>query len=722
MIAWATGGLASCSSGRPSGDTHADTPRLRPFDGLESPDPGPVVGPDDAFELPDAPVALTCGDGRVRVRRLAPWPGRGVQIAFELRDADGRPRPDALDEPCAIEDEHGKPWPLARAPRRAAWHGVTGLLLVPSAEPEVDAQRRRAARAFVAALPDGERVGAWVATATPGLVLLAELTTHREHVLERLTATATETTSPPVGEADVSGLEEALARVEGPWGTPLRQLVVVGAPALAAPAASGAPRPVARLHLSETVGGVQPLDDTAGWTGGASPEAAGVALATHAGAMRDALVVAGACPDLAQGESVRLLVAGRSCPLEAPEPIAHLDQAACLPAEAASDTYPYGETVAFDLTPDQRAVYDARSAAHDKRDWRASVRLGDGEPIGASVHFHGQTSIDCVRKSLTVNLDDPSARRLAPGAANDELLLISLCMDDRYYQQTFANHILAPLGLFPLDSRLVRVTLGGAPQGVYLLLEKPDDTLVGDRTDVRVVVRRRYDFDGKPEELKYPKANAEAELAAYAELAQIATSADPAAVEAQLAARMDLDGYLRWAAFQSAVHNGDWSDEAYFYASSELGPDGPRLYFRPMGWDADDLMSECHFSGKFAIDDGFGLTYCSEALLDHAIARAPAVLARYAGLLEELLTTVLAPEPLAARLGEVRQELFAHLDDDATCAAMVELIDANPAAASCEVARADIQAHMDELLDQLATRREVLLERIAAYREAYPAL
>ena len=52
------------------------------------------------------------------------------------------------------------------------------------------------------------------------------------------------------------------------------------------------------------------------------------------------------------------------------------------------------------------------------------------------------------------------------------------------------------------------------------------------------------------------------------------------------------------------------------------------------------------------------------------------------------------------------------------CAAMTRFVADNPAAVDPTEARRDIRSKLDELKASYATRRALLLERIAAYREA----
>ena len=158
----------------------------------------------------------------------------------------------------------------------------------------------------------------------------------------------------------------------------------------------------------------------------------------------------------------------------------------------------------------------------------------------------------------------------------------------------------------------------------------------------------------------------------------------------------------------SFLKNGDFIDEGFFASSME---DGVERY-RIMGWDTDDLLSGCHFGGANAIDDQCGVTYCTEAKVDYALLRSPAVYERYLDALAFVMEA-LTPELLQWTMDEVQEDLFALLSDDETAAACTEMVNQNPLAATAAGAQADISIHMDSFLEQIEARRQVLTDALA---------
>ena len=229
------------------------------------------------------------------------------------------------------------------------------------------------------------------------------------------------------------------------------------------------------------------------------------------------------------------------------------------------------------------------------------------------------------------------------------------------------------------------------------------------------VVRRRFDPGDAPEEVKFPKdaAGADVALAQYHELVALVDNNKGPELLPLLQERMALDRYLDWIALNTLLRNGDYIDEAYFHASAE---GQGSWYWRAAGWDPDDLMMDCHHKGQHAVATPHDLVYCAEADLDRALNHSDAVFARYVDRLESLLTERVSAAHLSATVQRVRAQLFEALDDDATAAAMVELVAANPSASTAAGAKADIGSHMDGFVAAVEARRQVLLEGIAAYR------
>jgi hypothetical protein len=667
-----------------------------------------------------------CTGSSLRVLRATGWPGGGLQLAVELRDASGAPLTTPAEASLELASD-GVDLD-ARVEPSAERTGLTAIVVMPSDDAALHALRIAAASALALALPEQERIGVWLGA--EGLPLVAELSERRAHVLARLQALAPQAASSAVEARTCAELEQRLARVGGPWGPLGRNLVIVGAAGACtdiaqAPAGHGTTA-VTRLTLPETDtagSGADAGDDSAEWDGQLDPEHAATALAERVATLRAATHLVASCGPFGADRHVALISGDTRCELTVPPPPSHLIDADCDPRAAARDEYPFPETIDLELTPEALELHDAYAADEREDDFPVRVVLGEGTAIEATAHFRGQTSLECERKNYSVNVKGPEPRRLMPGAASDEFYLISMCKERQYFRQVVASRIMSALGLFPLDQRYVRLRVAGREHGVYLLLEKPDETLLTDQIALAAVVRRRLDRDGKKPEAKYPDPDDAAEpaaaaLASYGELAATIDATLPGQLYDALSATLDFDNYLRWMALNTYLQCGDYADETFFYASPELGTPGSGLYFRNHGWDADDLFATCHHRGEHAYADPHELVYCAEGHLDRALFVSDDVYARYVSSLERLMNDEFPPDAIAVILRDVRTQLFRMLRDDAVCAAMVELVATAPEAASCDRMRPLIRTAINAFDEQTRERAALLQSRIDAWRAA----
>jgi len=178
----------------------------------------------------------------------------------------------------------------------------------------------------------------------------------------------------------------------------------------------------------------------------------------------------------------------------------------------------------------------------------------------------------------------------------------------------------------------------------------------------------------------------------------------------------DFDIYLRWLAFNTLMRNGDYIDETFFYASLEHTGDGEVLYYRNIGWDYDDLNSGCHYGAVDALVDPHRIAYCAEDEIDLSMLRSVAIYDRFIDHLVDMLDVTITEEILAAELATIREELFAVLDNDAACAAMVEVRHPSSTGPPCEEVHAAISTRITRFQTAMNGRWAALRGLIEAYR------
>lgn len=124
--------------------------------------------------------------------------------------------------------------------------------------------------------------------------------------------------------------------------------------------------------------------------------------------------------------------------------------------------------------------------------------------------------------------------------------------------------------------------------------------------------------------------------------------------------RMNFDAYLKWLAINTAIMNGDYSDEVFFYAIP-----GEKIYFELMPWDMDDLFKPPHdgpwnnFFFKRRLKKS--LLYSMEDKLDRRIDKDPFLYAKFKQTLKKVLEEELTAEFYASVINTVHQAIEPYL-------------------------------------------------------------
>jgi len=679
---------------------------------------GEIVSSPDVWSEPDwqarydwgqQPLVEACQTPTNRLLHLAPWPGLGLGMIVEKAGNALDSPSDILEEWFQLSGTWGATIPLEIHPTTIG----QSYALVMLADPAIlDAPTRSAVAEFVASQPPTTKLALYMSCAAA--TQIAGFGTDRDLLESQLTDGELS-----CGEVDGNNLWENVAtvvmeaeRIGGGALPALRTVVIVGGDSMAPPEEiEFAGSPVSIFWMAEGKGECPfPL----------------VALSTmeeislRLAAQQDGVFALGACTGMDADEEVTLTSGdGAHCPFPLPEGPGELEATECDALSIAALERDFPRTVELLFTPEEKEIYLALDADPHHDEFDLQIKLGDAPPVSATAHLRGQTSLGCVRKSYNVNLKGNRPRHILPGSATDEFYLLSMCKDDRYFQQYTANLLARPLGLFPLQFGFVELFLDGETRGVYLLLEKTKEALLEDNSRVHSIIRRRFDPGEAPSEVKYPSDGTINGPAgeAFLALPQVGEELAGEALLAEMNRLMNFDQFLLNLAFQTLMGNGDYVDEMIFYSTEAVREGEVREWFRLMAWDMDDLFSACHHSGKHAMEDPHEVLYCAEGNIEKAVMTDPAVYARFIELLEELINEKLAAEHLNAALEETAAELLPFFDDPKLCSAMTVLVQNNPEAVEPEVAKADIEEHMDTLRGQYAARRDKLVARIQAYHD-----
>lgn len=384
-------------------------------------------------------------------------------------------------------------------------------------------------------------------------------------------------------------------------------------------------------------------------------------------------------------------------------------------------------TLDVTFADEQRAQYEAAVAAADAQDgrdrvdadrppdpeWTGSVVWDErNQPVGFTADFRGQSTIACERRSWSIDLDGGDARHLLDASGTDEFVLVSMCADPGYVSQLTGISVMSQFDVWNLQHDTVELRVDGVSQGIYLLIENPDDEFRNDGSLVTSVIRRGYDVADLPSEVKFGDGGQTASLDAYDDVLLATEGPRGDELVEALRMRMDLDQYLRWTAVNVALGSGDYIDEVYFIGEQSIDErHADTAYFSIHGWDPDGLFTECHRGGRLAIVDANGLLVCTESLLDRAIFADDVVYALYVEVLAEL-----TPESFGAATRRSAESIQRWLDVPDVAPAMVELIEIDARASDPAVASQVVNAAAADLASAYVSMHTELLDRIAAFR------
>ena len=242
-------------------------------------------------------------------------------------------------------------------------------------------------------------------------------------------------------------------------------------------------------------------------------------------------------------------------------------------------------------------------------------------------HLHGQSTLYFERKSYSI--DTEKKIKLCDECEGlGAFYLVSLSMDKNYYHNRLSFDLLRTIGLFHLQYTFSEVRINGQSQGIYLILQRPQDWALKDigspylvrrGRGERIVDRERFQKDSS-KELK--KAYHDQFLSIYRIIHEVSGEQ----LFKKLNEVMHLEDYMRWLAFNYVIKCGDYSDELFFY----VDPQTKR--FRIVPWDYDDIFKTHPHEGikernsKIAPSS---LIFSSEDKLDVKIANDPYLYAQY---------------------------------------------------------------------------------------------
>lgn len=328
----------------------------------------------------------------------------------------------------------------------------------------------------------------------------------------------------------------------------------------------------------------------------------------------------------------------------------------------------------------QEIIYSSRDSSYSINEPGLSLRFNDRLIEIKDIRVRGRTTLDFKRKSYSVFLKNSIFTRGRDGIEIKELKkfkLISLSMDYTYIKNRLAFGILEREGIMPLFYKYVEVKINGDTQGVYFLVEDPEEFAKEQGSEF--ILRRDYhraisDAEYSPELYSKPREEYEQR---FREIYSLLTVLKGEILFEALSQRIDMNQYFRKMGIDFLLQNGDYSDEIYLYTTIEQDA----IRYKIIPWDYDDIFSKYpHEVGRsWGIGSLFGERYYDshqdildeigdkmifsiEDDLDYAVAIDSFLYARYKNTLADLISDM-EVEDIRALFDQVEFELTPFYSD-----------------------------------------------------------
>lgn len=274
------------------------------------------------------------------------------------------------------------------------------------------------------------------------------------------------------------------------------------------------------------------------------------------------------------------------------------------------------------------------------------------------IRIRGKSTPVLSKKHYTVFLNEPLVITEF-GKRNMKRLvrfkLIALEMDYTFIENRIALGLLKEAGIMPLFYKFVELKMNNETQGLYLLLEDPEQ--YGKENGSEFVLRRgiNHHIDASEYTPNF-HYNSESEYRdRFNEIYSQLLSCEGQDLYDKTSERLKLEDYFKKMCIDYLLQNGDATNEVHFYSRVEQG--NIRYYIIP--WEYDDIFEDMpHEIGETSgigtlfgqrkydtitdiFDDiGEKLIFSIEDDLDYTIAKDPLLYAKYLEAFSRLLHTV----------------------------------------------------------------------------------
>ena len=279
------------------------------------------------------------------------------------------------------------------------------------------------------------------------------------------------------------------------------------------------------------------------------------------------------------------------------------------------------------------------------------------------IKTRGQSSLYFRRKSFSFSLESAASFHHGETAETfRKFYLLSLSMDRNYCNNHLAFELMENSGLFGLFYSFCELIVNGRSEGIYLVIERPEDWALKKKNSP-LLVRRGYNsrIDKLKTGKKTDKVETKKYMSCFRQIYRSLNKYEGEELYKTLSNWLETDMYMKWLAFNFFVRNGDYTDEVYFF----IDPDTDKFGIIP--WDYDDVFSLAPHEGtgegrKFT---GGKLFFSTEDVLDKKIVADPYLYEKYLVQFRELLNQ-LTSEVLEKVFENTYAELFPYYSNSET--------------------------------------------------------
>jgi spore coat protein H len=310
-------------------------------------------------------------------------------------------------------------------------------------------------------------------------------------------------------------------------------------------------------------------------------------------------------------------------------------------------------TISMDLSASEYEII--KSVTGEKISVRPDNLIINGDTLKHDdISTRGQTSLNFRRKSLSFKLKSNALFRNGKDTIKlKKFDVLNLSMDKYYIRNALAFRMMQKIEVFDLFYTFCDMRINGRSEGIFMIIEKPEDWAIH-KVNSPLVLRRGYDhmIQKVRTDKKVERSEKKKYQSTYREIYKTLDKYEGEDLYNTLSKNIDLDNYMKWLAFNFFVHNGDYSDEVFFYIDPEIQK------FRIIPWDYDDIFAIAPHEGKAVRNKIVGdkLIFSSEDLLDVKIARDPYLYNKYLSSLKSILVVLNVNE-----LTEIFEDTYAVL-------------------------------------------------------------